>query len=139
MNKALTGSLLAVALAYASGVSAHHSFAAYDMTKSITFVGTVQSLKFRNPHIAMTLAHKNKDGSTEIIHFTDGAPANMLVRMGLMPSMIKVGTKITVIGSPRKDARKEYFLKTVILADGRKFNSLKPRAPEHSSRAPKPD
>ena len=129
MNKALTGSLLAIAFAYASGASAHHSFAAYDMTKSITFVGTVQSLKFRNPHIAMTLAHKNKDGSTEIIHFTDGAPANMLVRMGLTPEMIQSGQKITAIGAPRKDDPNAYFLKSIILPDGKRFDGFPAKRP----------
>jgi hypothetical protein len=126
--------LLAAALAYAGGAAAHHSFAPYDMTKQITFVGTIQSVKFRNPHIAMTLKQVEQDGSVKIIHFVEGAPANMLARMGLLPSMLKVGTKITAIGSPRKDAPNKYFLRTVILADGRKFNSLKPRTAEQASK-----
>jgi hypothetical protein len=125
MKKMLIGSFMAAALACAADASAHHSFAAYDMTKNIEFVGTVEEVKFRNPHIAMTLKHKTPDGKEEIIHFVEGAPANMLVRMGLEPSMVKPGSKITAIGSPRKDAPNEYFLKTIILEDGRQFQSLK--------------
>lgn len=130
MNKALAACLFAATLAYGSGAAAHHSFAAYDMKKQVTFVGTIQSVKFRNPHIAMTLKQVKQDGSVNLVHFVEGAPANMLARMGLLPSMLKVGTKITAIGSPRKDAPNKYFLRTVILADGRKFDSLKPRGSE---------
>jgi hypothetical protein len=125
MKNLLMGSLVAAGLVWAAGVSAHHSFAGYDMAQNIEFVGTVDEVKFRNPHISMTLKHTKKDGEEEIIHFVEGAPANMLVRMGLDPSFIKPGTKITAIGAPRKDAPDEYFLKTIILEDGRRFQSLK--------------
>ncbi len=126
MKNRLLVFLVAIVLGSAATMaSAHHSFAAYDMSKNIEFVGVVDSVKFRNPHIEMTLKHKTADGKTEIIHFVEGAPANMLVRMGLKPSMLKPGTKITAIGAPRKDEPDKYFLKTVILADGQKFQSLK--------------
>ncbi len=126
MKNRVIGFLAAISLGCAASAAfAHHSFAAYDMSKNIAFVGVVDSVKFRNPHIEMTLKHETADGKTEIIHFVEGAPANMLVRMGLAPSMVKPGTKITAIGAPRKDAPDKYFLKTIILADGHKFQSLK--------------
>lgn len=125
MHRKLAASLLTAALIYTIGVSAHHSFAAYDMKHSVTFVGVVDTVKFRNPHIAMTLKVTDGNGEERIIHFVEGAPANMLVRMGLKPSYVKAGTKITAIGAPRKDNPNEYFLKTIILPDGRKFQSLK--------------
>lgn len=125
MKNTLIGAFSVVVLAYASAAPAHHSFAAYDMSQNIEFVGTVDEVKFRNPHIQMTLKRTTPDGKEEIIHFVEGAPANMLVRMGLQPAMIKPGAKITAIGSPRKDAPNEFFLKTIILEDGRQFQSLK--------------
>jgi hypothetical protein len=125
MKNFVIGALSTVILASAGTASAHHSFAAYDMAQNIEFVGTVDEVKFRNPHIQMTLKRTTPDGKEEIIHFVEGAPANMLVRLGLQPAMIKPGAKITAIGSPRKDAPNEFFLKTIILADGRQFQSLK--------------
>jgi hypothetical protein len=125
MKNFVIGALSTVILASAGTASAHHSFAAYDMAQNIEFVGTVDEVKFRNPHIQVTLKRTTPDGKEEIIHFVEGAPANMLVRLGLQPAMIKPGAKITAIGSPRKDAPNEYFLKTIILADGRQFQSLK--------------
>ena len=61
------------------------------MTQSIEFKGVVDTLKFRNPHMAMTLTHLKADGSKETINFVEGAPANMLVRMGLDPGGHRAG------------------------------------------------
>lgn len=112
---------LVLALLLARAASAHHSFAIYDFTQEIPFEGVVDTLNFKNPHIAMTLKRTLDNGETEIITFIEGAPANMLVRNGLRPDMIKPGTKITAIGSPLKDDPTRFFLRRVILEDGREF------------------
>lgn len=109
------------ALLLALPVYAHHSFAIYDFSQQIEFEGVVATLNFRNPHIAMTLTHTTPTGETETIEFIEGAPANMLVRNGLRPEMIKPGTKITAIGSPLRDDPTKFFLRKVRLEDGREF------------------
>ena len=120
---AFVAALLA-AIAIAPPALAHHSFAIYDMTQSIEFKGVVDTLKFRNPHMAMTLTHLKADGSKETINFVEGAPANMLVRMGLDPAVIAPGQEITAIGAPRRDDPTSFFLKAIILKDGTKFVSV---------------
>ncbi|HUF71295.1 MAG TPA: DUF6152 family protein [Gammaproteobacteria bacterium] len=100
---------------------AHHSFAVYDFSRQIEFVGTVDTLNFKNPHIAMTLRVTDEDGESVVIDFIEGAPANMLARNGLRPDMIAPGTKITAVGSPLIDDPSKYFLRNVILEDGREF------------------
>jgi len=100
---------------------AHHSFAVYDFTQQIEFVGTVDTLNFKNPHIAMTLRVTDEDGESVVIDFIEGAPANMLARNGLRPDMIAPGTKITAVGSPLIEDPSKYFLRNVILEDGREF------------------
>ena len=109
------------AVAAALPAFGHHSFAVYDFEQQIPFEGVVATLSFKNPHMSMTLTHTLPDGSTETIDFVEGAPANMAVRGGLTPDMIKPGTKITAIGSPRRDNPKAFFLRHVRLADGREF------------------
>ena len=94
------------------------------MAQNIEFKGVVESFKFRNPHMAMTLTHVKADGSKETINFVEGAPANMLVRMGLDPAVIAPGQEITAIGAPRRDDPTAFFLKAVILKDGTKFVSV---------------
>ena len=111
----------ALALAAALPAFGHHSFAVYDFEQQIPFEGVVATLSFKNPHIAMTLTHMRPDGTTETIDFVEGAPANMAVRGGLTPEMIKPGTKVTAIGSPRRDNPNAFFLRHIRLADGREF------------------
>jgi len=106
---------------FGNTVAAHHSFASYDFEKQITFTGVIKEFKFRNPHIAMTLVQTSADGKEEIINFPEGAPANMLVRLGLRPEMVKAGTKITAVGSPKKSDSSVYFLRKIILENGKEF------------------
>jgi hypothetical protein len=117
--------LAALASAVAFGMSmpawGHHSFAVYDFDQQIPFEGVVATLSFKNPHIAMTLTHTRPDGSSETIDFVEGAPANMAVRGGLTPDMIKPGTRVTAICSPRRDNPNACFLRHIRLADGREF------------------
>jgi hypothetical protein len=120
---ALLGSALA---ALALPAAAHHSFAVWDMTQNIEFKGVVETLKFRNPHMSMTLTQTKPDGTKTTINFAEGAPANMLVRMGLDPAVIAPGQEITAIGAPRKDNPNEYFLKAIVLKDGTRFQSIGP-------------
>lgn len=107
---------------FSSVISAHHSFAIYDFNTQIPFVGVIKTIKFRNPHIAMTLIHTRDDGTTEIINFPEGAPANMLARLGLRPNMVKPGTRITAVGSPSKEDPNRYFLRKIILENGKEFS-----------------
>ena len=103
---------------------AHHSFAIYDMQQNVEFKGTVATIKLRNPHMAMTLTIKDANGQPQTIEFVEGAPANMLARLGLRPDHVKVGQEITAIGAPRHDNPNAWFLKAIILADGTRFNAL---------------
>ena len=103
--------VLAITMSLISLAWGHHSFAIYDFETQIPFDGVVESLKFRNPHIAMTLKTVDDAGEEILIEFIEGAPANMLVRSGLKPDMIKVGTHIVATGSPLIDDKSKYFLR----------------------------
>ena len=109
-----------IALA-SSNVYSHHSFAIYDFSQEIPFEGVIESLNFRNPHVALTVSHIDEAGTTQIIEFVEGAPANMLIRGGLRPEMIAVGTQVTAVGSPLRDDPTKFFLRSIRLEDGREF------------------
>jgi hypothetical protein len=112
------------AAAAALPAAAHHSFAIYDMQQNVEFKGTIETIKLRNPHMAMTLTVKGANGEQQPIDFVEGAPANMLARLGLRPEHVKVGQEITAIGAPRHDNPNAWFLKAIILPDGTRFNAL---------------
>ena len=119
--------MLALAAALLTAVlpaGAHHSFAIYDMSKNVEFEGVVESVKMRNPHMALTLTVTEADGSKRTVNFVEGAPANMIVRMGLNPADIAPGKPIKAIGAPRRDDPNAFFLKAIILPDGKTFSVI---------------
>jgi hypothetical protein len=124
MKRLLLGLLAAIASAATWSAAAHHSFAIYDMSQNIEFDGVVESVKMRNPHMALTLVQTKPDGTKETINFVEGAPANMIVRMGLSPADVAAGKPIKAIGAPRRDDANAYFLKAIILPDGRRFSVI---------------
>jgi hypothetical protein len=126
MTSRTTPALLCLALAASCGLpaAAHHSFAIYDMQQDVEFHGVIESVKLRNPHMAMTLKVTDANGQARTINFVEGAPANMLARLGLRPEMIPVGQEITAIGAPRHDNPDAWFLKAIVLPDGTRFNAL---------------
>jgi hypothetical protein len=124
MKKPIFVLLAATALLADAPARAHHSFAVYDMKQNVEFKGVVDTLKFRNPHTALTLVVTEPDGTKQTIDFVETAPANMLVRMGLTPQMVAPGKAITAIGAPRFDNPKALFLKAVVLDDGTRFQIM---------------
>ena len=94
------------------------------MQQNVEFHGVVATIKLRNPHMAMTLTTTGANGEQQTIEFVEGAPANMLARLGLRPEHVKVGQEITAIGAPRHDNPNAWFLKAIILPDGTRFNAL---------------
>ena len=68
--------------------------------------------------------HAENSGKIMTLNFVEGAPANMLARLGLRPELIPPGQEITAIGAPRHDNPDAWFLKVIVLPDGTRFNSL---------------
>ena len=121
MKERWIGLLVAALAAAALPATAHHSIASYDIDQNIHFDGIVATLKMSNPHIALTLTVTKDDGTTGTISFVEGAPANMIVRMGLRPADIAPGKAIKAIGAPLRDDPNAYFLKAIILPNGQRF------------------
>src|SRR5438046_10752974 len=96
---------------------AHHSLAGvYDMKKDMELSGSVESLKFVNPHGSLTVAVKNADGSTTSWVMTLGS-ATALAQRGIGktgPNALHAGANITVKFLPARDGIPLGFLHKVI-------------------------
>jgi hypothetical protein len=114
--------LCSLMVAAAAPLMAHHSLAGvYDMKKDMELDGTVASVKFTNPHGALTVAVKGQDGATTDWVLTLGS-ATALAQRGIGkigPNALHVGDNIKVKFLPAKDGSPLGFLKTVIMPDGR--------------------
>jgi hypothetical protein len=123
MKISLKNIALLAAMIISAPVIAHHSFAIYDFETQIPFDGVVDTLKFRNPHIEMTLKVINANGEEEIIHFIEGAPANMMVRNGIRPEMMKPGSQVHAVGSPLLEDPTKFFLRSIRTEDGTEYSN----------------
>jgi phage-related protein len=81
--------------------AAHHSFAMFDLSRSITLHGTVKELQWTNPHCFLQLLVQAR-GTTAEWSLEMHSPAAMY-RAGLRPGSFKPGDKVTVVINPLKD------------------------------------
>lgn len=102
-----------------AGVSvAHHSFAAFDMQKTLAISGTVREFVWANPHSWIYLVATKADGTSEEWALECSSP-NMMIRWGWNHRDIKPGDKITIDVHPSRDGRPFGSVFAVFLGNGR--------------------
>src|SRR5262249_2731940 len=72
----------AALLVFAQGALAHHSYAMFDHTKTVTIEGSVAKLEWVNPHVFVWVYVKNANtGAYDLYGFENG-PVTMMMRAG---------------------------------------------------------
>jgi len=103
MSRVLKYSLIAIAaMLTASSALAHHSFAMFDQSKSVTLQGTVKDFRWNNPHVFIQLLVKAEDGS-EVEWSIEMTSPEHLARVGWKPGTLKPGDKATLVIHPMRD------------------------------------
>jgi hypothetical protein len=97
---------------------AHHSAAPFDMTKQVTFHGTVEKWSWSNPHSWLYVRVEKPDGTQEVWGFEAGS-TGMLARGGWNAADMKAGDKITVSAAPERDGNHIGLLNQVVLSTGK--------------------
>jgi Family of unknown function (DUF6152) len=84
---------------------AHHSFALFDMEKSLTLEGTVKQFDWTNPHswIRLVVVTENNQPEEWMIELPAAAS---LAREGWNKNYLKVGERISVRVNPLKNGTK---------------------------------
>lgn len=96
--------------------AAHHSYAMFDMTKTIALDATVTQFKWQNPHSFMEADVKVPEGSEHwAIEMT--APNN-LVQEGWKRTTVKPGDHVTIFVHPLRSGGKGGSFAAIKLADG---------------------
>ena len=110
--------LPAAAVALAAPALAHHSFAMFDNTRSITLHGKVAVYQWTNPHAYLEVDAEQPGGGTR--HYTlEMTSINMMSRGGWTSRTVKRGDVVTVVVAPLRDGRPGGLVLEVTLPNGR--------------------
>jgi hypothetical protein len=101
---AIAGVTLAAVAIVGVELSAHHSFAAFDMSKEQTITGVVSRFDWTNPHTFIWVDVTNDKGVVETWAI-EGMSPNYLGRRGWSKNSVKPGEKITVTVRPLKEGK----------------------------------
>lgn len=85
--------------------AAHHSFALFDVTKTVALEGTVKKFEWTNPHSWITLEVIGPQNQADE-WLIELPPAGVLAREGWNKNFVKVGEKLSVHVNPLKNGGK---------------------------------
>jgi hypothetical protein len=112
---------LAVALGLAATAltaAAHHSFAIFDHTQTLTLRGKVLSFQWTNPHGYLEL--DVQEGAKNVDHYTiELTSINMLRRAGWKSSDVNAGDDVTAVIAPLLNGDHGGLLLELKVPDGR--------------------
>ena len=112
--------IVVLGLASAS-LSAHHSFAMFEMDKDVEYRGIVREWKWQNPHVHFTVDVTKQPGvdpKTVGLWDVEGGSVNIMARQGWTRASYKAGDPIRLVGHPMKDGSKGISLFYAIRPDG---------------------
>ena len=102
---------------------AHHSFAMFDMSKSVTLEGTIKQFDWTNPHTFVWVNVVNGKGETETWGI-EGQSPNFLGRRGWSKNTVRPGDKVSVVISPLKDGRTGGMFRSMTLPTGKMITQM---------------
>jgi len=117
---AYAGGLVLLTLLVARPALAHHSFAVFDHSRTVTVKGAVTKFQWTNPHGFLEVDVPAADGTVR--HFTiELTSINMMARTGWRSNMIKAGDQVKATVAPLLSGQPGGLGLEIILPDGRKL------------------
>jgi hypothetical protein len=97
-------SLIAIAVAaFTAPAIAHHSFAMFDDTKTVTISGTVKEFEWVNPHSWLRVTVNDEKTGKPAVWALELSSPSRLVTMGMHADSVKPGDVVSVTFHPMKD------------------------------------
>ncbi len=101
--------------------SAHHGLDGYDSSKVVQISGVIRKVDVVNPHVRITLETKGADGRATSWEIEMAYPS-LLKRRSFDLHLLEVGRQVIVESWLRKDGAMVASGRTLVLADGRRFD-----------------
>jgi len=100
-----------------SGIAvAHHSNTPFDMSRMLETSGIVDDANFKNPHSMLTLLIEDESGTDTVSY--EGHSLATLRHYGLLPSMVREGSEVTISYAPRIDGKPGGIFLKITTEDG---------------------
>ena len=96
---------------------AHHSFAMYEPTKTLTLKGTVKTFQWTNPHVVIWILVQPEGGGAAQEWSIETTSPGVLTRDGWTRQSVKAGDRVSVTFSPLRDGSHGGGLNSVTLLD----------------------
>jgi hypothetical protein len=97
-------SLIAIAVAaFTAPAIAHHSFAMFDDTKTVTLQGMVKEFEWVNPHSWLRVTVNDEKTGKPAVWALELSSPSRLVTMGMHADSVKPGDVVSVTFHPMKD------------------------------------
>ena len=90
--------LILLSVLTAGSAYAHHSYGAYYEDQTVTIEGTLETIRFANPHVMMTI---RTDAS--VVYTAEWQNLIQLRHGNVGPDTLKAGDRLVVIASPPRD------------------------------------
>ena len=108
-----------LSLALSAPLLAHHSFAMFDHTRTVTLSGTVTKFQWTNPHAYLDIDVRESEG---VKHYTlEMTSINMLQRVGWRSNLVKAGDQVKAVMAPLLSGQPAGLLLEVTLGDGKRM------------------
>jgi len=105
----------------AAGVSAHHGFGTFDLSKSVTYTGKLTRLEFINPH--SWLYFEVTDANGKVTKYRcEMRSAHTLRRSGWKEELFPIGEQVTIEAAPDRNDPQSCYLNTILFANGTRMD-----------------
>ena len=116
---------------------AHHTYAMFDGSRSLTVHGTIAKVEWSNPHVFVWtyVLSPSTPGMYDLYAFESGSIGE-LTRLGWSSTALRSGDTVTIEYHPLRDGRLGGHLTTATTSDGRVLRCLS--GPSSPPRSPPP-
>jgi hypothetical protein len=113
-------SVAALTVLTAAPAFAHHSFNAYDMSKTETVSGAIKEFRWGAPHSSVVVMFRDKSGKEQTMSLVSGSPL-AFSKQGFAPRDFHRGDKVTVTYHPNTGGGLGGALASLALPDGKSY------------------
>jgi hypothetical protein len=106
---------------------AHHSFAMFDASQSITLHGVVKDFRWNNPHVFIQLLASGEGNVTAGEWSIEMTSPEHLARAGWKPGTLKSGDQVTLVIHPIRDGTQGGQFVSGVAKDGSPIGQPPPR------------